>query len=189
MSQRLFRLLPAALVALFIPDLGFAAMSYSTYHETWPGNNNQTIYGYAELDDNGGCISGGFSQSTTVYSPTRSATSFGHNASLSYAAENGNWATVGSYQMQCNCGPGSHYFTMGSGVQTVISSFTANYQFNGMAGSLYRYTRCNTGPCLTLYTLAGGQPFVKWFVIRATQGGIVTVCAGSSPLTIPSCSS
>ena len=165
-------------------------MSYSTYTDGWGSGNPLIVTGYAELDDLSGCIGGGYSQSTRLYSPSgRTSSSSGTTASLSYSAENGNWNVVGTYSIACNCGPqGSHQFQISGGNVLPVGSFTDNYRFHSkMSNGQKVWSRCNLGNCVTItssWPTSGTVPaFVKWNVVRI---GFVCIAVYGQP--VASCS-
>lgn len=165
-------------------------MNYSTYEDVWYGEPQ--VVGYAELDDiTGGCITGGFSQTTTLYSPTRSAASSGSQASLSYDAEVGQWNVVAGYGMQCQCGPpGGHTFTMSAGRGFFASTQIAFYQYYQTQAVGKLYTRCNTGACyyMLLFGLTGTPPFVSVSMLLFQPPGIPPTCwQVGTPITVASC--
>ena len=175
--MRLARVYVVHIVILTWSSIAQAQMSYSVYTDMW--GNDPNVVGYAELDDGSGCLSGITAQSTTLYSPTRMASSGGSTTQMAYSSETGDWTVVGNYTMQCNCSPygGGHVFGFGSGL-TWHLSHKVTYYTNGSYYPPFCYyptTACTSGtPSCTSgtgFNITGGCPTyleAHWAV--ATRG-------------------
>jgi hypothetical protein len=158
-----------------------ASMNYSTYEDVW-GGDPELVYGYAELDDLGGCAQYANSQTTYLMSPTRTVSASGQyssSASMAYDAEEGNWSVVGNFSVQCNCAPfgGSHTFIVGGSDNWYLSHKTTFYKWPTPAPPLclYATTACSSGTptCVdgTGFNFSVGCPdYLQAFWLVATKG-------------------
>jgi len=104
-------------------------MSYSAFSDAY--GDDESIIGYGDLEDYGGCAQGSPNPYfMELYSPTRYATG-SSNVSMAYSAEDGDWTVVSHFSFGCNCAPygGSHTFTVGSGATGPVNGYIARYQF------------------------------------------------------------
>jgi hypothetical protein len=156
-----------------------AQMSYSVYTDMWGGSEAPTIWGYSQLDDGGGCLSGVEYQSTWMYGPGAVYSAEGWQ--VSGYGEPGDWIVGGSFTVGCNCAGSGGYHT--TGVSMVLSwylSLTTTY-YTGVSPALpfcwYSTTACTSGyPTCTsgvgLRVDIGCDPFAvaEWLVaLRGTH--------------------
>jgi hypothetical protein len=107
------------------------SMSYSAFSDAY--GDDQSIFGYGDLEDYGGCAQGSATPYfVEMYSPTRYATG-SSNVNMAYSAEDGDWTVVSHFSFGCNCAPfgGSHTFNIGSGATSQVNGYIARYKYVG----------------------------------------------------------
>jgi hypothetical protein len=109
-------------------------MSYSIYMDKWSDDdNNWEVFGYAELEDWGGCVSGNpYPAYMDLSSPTRTVRWWNSTTvGMNFDNEPGEWTAVASFQFTCNCAPygGYHVFSVGQTQRDLIYAYIARYQY------------------------------------------------------------
>jgi hypothetical protein len=106
-------------------------MSFSTYNDINADSDLTTLYGYGSVDDNSsGCSHYNFLTTASIYSPSNRSSSSaqgGYEAttSLSFDAEEGDWAVSDYTTYNCSCMMGGQ-LAIGMGLPVAVA-LTATY--------------------------------------------------------------
>jgi hypothetical protein len=181
-----------ALVVLATPHTAYSQqMNFSYYTDTAIGNNGQTYYTTISGSDNSsGCTH--WDYQTTGYVSGASGyyeQSFsGLTSYIDVPFASGNFTIASNATVSCSCF-GSGLGAGGGYTSTQLGNFEANYYYDYTYLGLWKYERCASGICQTMYLVpsGGSPPLYRRLTIFWELSGGIRKCFNFGATTISSC--